>query len=81
MKLLNFSLLKKILLLGGLLFVLNLVLNIVTKKEEFYIETTVDNNSTKLAQKVQKQKEESCSNCRATSKSEHVQTNCGDVCN
>ena len=81
MKLLNFSLLKKMVLLTGLLFVLNLVLNIVTKKEGFYIETTVDNNSTKLAQKVQKQKEQSCSNCKESSKSEHVQSNCGDVCN
>ena len=81
MKLLNFSLLKKILLLCGLLFVLNIVLSVVTKKEGFYIETTVDNNSTKLAQRVQKQKEQSCSNCRATATSEHVKTNCGDVCN
>ena len=81
MKLLNFSLLKKMVLLGGLLFILNLVLSIVTKKEGFYIETTVDNNSTKLAQKVQKQKEQSCSNCRETSNSKHVESNCGDVCN
>ena len=80
MKLINFSLLKKILLLCGLLFVLNIVLNFVTKKEGFYIETTVDSDSTKLSQKVQKQKEQSCSNCRESSNSEHVNTNCGDVC-
>ena len=50
MKLLNFSLLKKIVLLSAL-FVLNLILSIVTKRKGFYIETTVDDNSTKLAQR------------------------------
>lgn len=80
MKLINFSLLKKMLLLCGLLFVLNMILNIVTKREGFYIESTVDGNSTKLAQKVQRQKEQSCSNCRESKNSEHVKTNCGDVC-
>lgn len=80
MKLLNFSLLKKIGLLCVLLFVLNIVLIFVTKQEGFYIETTVDNNSTNMALKVQKQKEQSCSNCRESASGEHVNSNCGDTC-
>ena len=47
---------------------------------DFYIETTVDTDSTNLALKVQKQKEQSCSNCRESASGEHVNSNCGDTC-
>lgn len=80
MKLINFSLLKKIALLGVLLFILNIVMIFVTKQEGFYIETTANSDSTKLALKVQKQKEQSCSNCRESASGKHVKTNCGDTC-
>ena len=80
MKLINFSLFKKIGLLCVLLFVLNLILNFETKQEGFYIETTVDTDSTNLALKVQKQKEKSCSNCRESASGEHVNSKCADTC-
>ena len=82
-KILNFKLLKKIILLMGLLILLNMLLSTLTdvKTEQFYIEDVVNPNSTSLAIKVQKQKEQSCSNCKETAKSEHVSSNCDDVCN
>ena len=81
MKLINFTLLKKIILLCILLFILNMILNIVTKREGFYIVNTVDSEANTLSKKVQKQKEKSCSNCRETSSSDQVESNCGEQCN
>ena len=81
MKLINFTLLKKIVLLCILLIVLNMILNMVTKREGFYIVSTVGGDANALSKKVQKQKEQSCSNCRETSSSEQVESNCGEHCN
>ena len=52
MKLINFTLLKKIVLLCILLFVLNMILNIVTKREGFYIVSTVDSEANALSKKL-----------------------------
>lgn len=80
MKLLNLSLLKKVALLCCLLFVLNCILMSVKKKDGFYIETVVDGNTSKLSEIVKKQKEKSCSNCKESSSSKHVNTKCGPAC-
>lgn len=81
MKLINFTLLKKIVLLCVLLFILNMILNMVTKREGFYIVSTADSQANALSKKVQEQKEKSCSNCRETSSSDQVKSNCGEHCN
>lgn len=53
----------------------------VTKREGFYIVSTADSQANALSKKVQEQKEKSCSNCRETSSSDQVESNCGEHCN
>lgn len=86
MKRINFSLFKKIILLCGLLFILNFILNNVTKKrcnviEPIVVEYSTNTNITDLSKKVEKQKEQSCSNCKQTADNENVNSNCAETCN